>query len=323
MSIIENYLDPDVAYFLGLIAGRGTLHESSGDRKIIVEFPHKNLIAEGIKKQYVQQDHLSYSLSQIRERIYELTESDISIETDKHSSKLVLRFLRNCITWRNVNHLLKGCQSYHEFEIPEQIFLADTDVKKEFVRGISDCAGFIRDSNNYMDGKRRVYIEINNKNWKLPVQLCDLLQRHLLIPVQLVQWGHPNTREPQQVKKRGRTWAREHQIKIFSEAFLPVGFYVKYKNEILREFASADVKRQQNVILCNPNPKLRRIAKKPKHPEEKNTILPSELRGKHFDTYWQICLNLGCQQCVQVDDKQIPIFDDVVEDEIRDDEQKA
>ena len=32
------------------------------------------------------------------------------------------------------------------------------------------------------------------------------------------------------------------------------------------------------------------------HPEEISEKLPQELRGKHFDAYWQICLELGCTQ---------------------------
>ena len=49
---------------------------------------------------------------------------------------------------------------------------------------------------------------------------------------------------------------------------------------------------------CNPNPEIRRITRKPKHPGEKSKdLLPANLR-KHFNAYWQICLALGCDQCV-------------------------
>lgn len=295
MKIAENYLDPDVSYLLGLIVARGTLYETTGDKKVIIEFPYKSLVAEGIKKQFRQEDHMSYSLFQIRERLYELTESDIGIEKTTSSATLIIRFLRNSMIWRNLNYLLKNHQSYFDFEIPEQIYNGDSIIKKEFVRGIADAAGFIRESNNYMGGKRRVYIEINNKNWKLPIQLCALLQTHLSVPVQLIQWGHPNTREPEQVKKKGTTWAREHQVKIFSQVFQPIGFYVQYKQEILNEFAEADAKKTGNINVCNPNPTIRRKVKKSKHREENNPLLPVELRGHHYNTYWQICLDLGCQ----------------------------
>ena len=315
MIISENYLDPDVAYFLGLIVARGTLHESSGDKKIIIEFPYKSLQAKGITKEYVQEDHLFYSITQIKERLQELTEADISINQQGHSYALIIRFLRNSLVWRNSNYLLKGSKSYYDFLVPQQIFLADTVIQKEFIRGIADCAGFIRESNNYMGGKRRVYLEISNKNWILPIQICELLQKYLEVPVQLIQWGHPNTREPKQIKKR--TWAREHQIKIFAEAFKKVGFYVKYKQEILDDFVKADQKISGKINICNPYPPIRRITKKPKHPEEKSPLIHPKLRGKHYNAYWQICVDLGCNQCIKIPKKQLSLLkevEDVVED---------
>jgi hypothetical protein len=150
-----------------------------------------------------------------------------------------------------------------------------------------------------MGSKNRVYLELPNRNWKLPIQVCALLQQDLNVPVQLIQWGHPNTREPNQNRAKGSTWAREHQIKIFAEAFLPIGFYVKYKQEILEEFSEHDKKRPGNINKCNPNPRIRQVRKKPKHIEENNSLLPTRVRGKHFNTYWQICLALGCKQCFE------------------------
>jgi len=310
LLISENYLDPDVAYLLGLIIARGTLYESSGDKKIIIDFPFKNLEAEGIHKKYNQKEHLNYSLLQIKERISELIETDISVDSQEHSASLIIRFLRNSLPWRNICHLLgKGKTHFSEFLIPEQVFTAPRETQREFIRGIADSAGFIRESNNYMGNKRRVYLEIANKNWLLPVQLCALLQQELHVSVQLIQWGHPNTREPYELK-RGTSWAREHQVKIFSEAFLPIGFYVKYKQEILEEFAKDDLDKPGSILPCNPNPKVRRHQPKPKHPAEKSKLLPFKLRGKHFDNYWGICLCLGCKQKSKIYNPQMRFIED-------------
>lgn len=310
MIVSKNYLDPDMAYVLGLIVARGTLYESGSDKRVVIEFPYKNLEAEGIKKKYNQSEHLRFSLNQIRERIYELTETDIQVVDIKHSAQLIIRFLRNSIFWRNVNYILGyDKKSYYDFEIPKQVFDSPIDIQKEFVRGMADVAGFIRHSNNYMGNKRRVYLEISNRNWDIPVQICSLLQTQLKVPVQCIQWGHPNTREPRELKK-GITWAREHQVKIFSEAFLPIGFYVKYKQDILEEFAEADEKLDGNILFCNPNPKVRRFSKKPKHPEEKNRILPKEIRGKHFNSAWEICVCMGCKQKKRIYTPQLQFIPD-------------
>ena len=310
MRVVENYLDPDMAYVLGLIVARGTLLSASGGNRIIIEFPFKNLEAVGLTSSYNQEQQLHYSLNQIRERIVEIAETDVSVNVDSHIARLEIRFLRSSIFWRNVNHLLKGETKFHNFEIPEAIFDSeDIDVQKEFVRGIADCAGFIRQSNNYMNGKRRVYIEVANRNWLLPIQLCYLLQQRLDVPVQCIQWGHPNTREPRKLKKR-HTWAREHQVKIFSEAFVPIGFHVEYKDIILREFAESDRSIYGNIRHCNPNPSIRRIRKKPKHPGEKSKKLPPSIRGKHFDATWEICLALGCEQKKDVPQLELEFDED-------------
>jgi len=165
------------------------------------------------------------------------------------------------------------------------------------MRGIADVAGYIRQSNNFMGMKRRVYIEVPNDNWLLPVDICELLQQDMDVPVQLIQWGHPNVREPH-VTSRSESWAREHQIKIFAEAFVRVGFNIEYKRRMLEHFAEDDAKLYNlPIVPCNPHPNARKKPRaKPRHPGEQSQRLPSCLRGRHFDSYWHICTALGCKQ---------------------------
>ena len=298
--ITENYLDPDVAYLLGLITIRGELYESQGDKRIIIQFPFKSLIAEGIKIHVDQRDQLDMAVNRIRDRLQELVESHIDVERGGNEIVFSMRFLRNSLVWRNIRYMLGTKRSFREFEIPRSILEAPDDVIKiEFLRGVADAGGFVRQSNYYLNGKNRVYIEVNNRNWKLPTQLCRLMQVDLDVPVQIIQWGHPNVRQPH--KKEGTAWAKEHQVKIFVEEFAKIGFYVPYKEKILKELVKADRKvGGKKPPKCNPNPEIRRIKKKPKHPGEKSNIVPKKLR-KHFNAYWQICLALGCDQCVETD----------------------
>ena len=296
--ITENYLDPDVAYLLGLITIRGELYESQGDKRIIIQFPFKSLIAEGIKIRVGQKDQLDMAVNRIRDRLQELVESHIDVERGENEIVFLMRFLRNSLVWRNIRYMFGTKRSFREFEIPRSILEAPDDVIKiEFLRGVADAGGFVRQSNYYLNGKNRVYIEVNNRNWKLPTQLCRLMQVDLDVPVQIIQWGHPNVRQPH--KKEGTAWAKEHQVKIFVEEFAKIGFYVPYKEKILKELVRADRKvGGKKPLKCNPNPEVRRIKKKPKHPGEKSNIVPKKLR-KHFNAYWQICLALGCDQCVE------------------------
>ncbi len=291
--ITENFLDEDVAYLLGLIVMRGQLYDRGSERGVIIEFPFKSLKVEG----YEQEIHLQLSVNRIRDRIQELVESFVRVEESNQSFIFTIRFLQNPVTWRNLCYHLGNQRSYKkDFQVPASILDAPRSIQVEFMRGVADVGGFIRDSNRYIDGRRRVYLEVHNRNWILPIQLCALLQQKLDVPVQLIQWGHPNTREP----KGGSHWAREHQVKIFAEAFEPIGFTIEYKNETLRKFARQDRKLRGSLHKCNPNPEIRQIRKKKRHPDEKSSALPSRLRNHHFDAYWQICLALGCKQCVPV-----------------------
>ena len=48
MAKRENYMDQDMAYFLGLFQSRGMAHQISGGlHKIEISFPTKSLIMEG------------------------------------------------------------------------------------------------------------------------------------------------------------------------------------------------------------------------------------------------------------------------------------
>lgn len=303
---ITNYLDLDVAYLLGLVVARGSITEQGDNKTLLLEFPYRNIVIEGEGLQYDQGTQLNIATNEIRDRIVELLSEDTRVIKVNSSIQIIVRFARNSIAWRDLKLLTKNKSNFKEFEVPEQLFEAPTDIQKEFIRGIADACGYVRNSNNYMGTRRRVYLEIANHNWLVPIQLCEILQTNLGIPVQLIQWGHPNVREPRQIHE-GRSWAREHQIKIFVEAFLPIGFNIRYKQELLEKFAKEDQRSFTTppIIPCNPVMKrVRRGRTKPKHPEENSEIIPQEFRGKHFNTYWQICKALGCKQGCRTDGQE-------------------
>jgi len=296
---LSDYIDPDVAYFLGLVTARGELSDTGGVKRISIEFPFRNLEVEGIKKKIDQRDQILLSLDKAISRVNELTDINIRKNVEEHSVYLVLESLRSTLFWRNVSLLMKGKTTYYEFEVPDQIFDSDEQIKKEFLRGFADVAGSARFSNRNKWGKCRVYLDVLNstQNWKLPVQICHLLQDHLKIPVDTIAWGHPNIRDPNLKEyNAGRkdAWAREHQIKIFADDFEKVGFYMSHKQEILEELANYNREKDfGKAKFCNP-PKRLSGKRKPKHPSENSDKLPTEIKGKHYDSYWQICAHLDC-----------------------------
>lgn len=82
--LADDYLDPDVAYLLGIVVARGTLLERNNVREIIVEFPYQNLNVEfedtdGPRSIEVPQS-IELGLGRIRERLLDLLDCDIRIE---------------------------------------------------------------------------------------------------------------------------------------------------------------------------------------------------------------------------------------------------
>lgn len=297
---MQSFLDLDMAYLLGLIVGRGTIIESSGNRKLVIEYPFRSLEAKGIKQTFLAKDKILLSLDETINRLGELIEATPKKISAERSVSIVIESTKYGLLWRNIDRLLKNKKSFREMEIPDILFGESEDVKKEFLRGIADVTGSIGTGGRDQAGRYRVYISILNDNWKLPIQICKLLQdQPLEIPVNTIDWGHPNIRNGN-VKEynegREQAWAREHQLKVYAECYEKVGFRITHKNEILKELAEENRKNfpDRGTKLCIPSQK--REKQKQPHPEEMSEKLPPELKGKHCDTYWHVCLNIGCKQ---------------------------
>lgn len=85
-------------------------------------------------------------------------------------------------------------------------------------------------------------------------------------------------------------------MKVYAECFEPVGFRIIHKNAILKELAQYN---REHFALRSTKPCIpekKRQKTRGTHPEENSDKLPPELKGKHCDTYWQVCLGLGCKQ---------------------------
>lgn len=297
---MSTFLDPDMAYLLGLIVGRGTIRETSGMKQLIIEYPFRNLEAKGIKKSFDTKDKISLSLDDTINRLGELIEVTPKKVVSQNSVSIVLESTKNSLLWRNVNKLLKGKTSFREMEIPDIIFGAEEEIKKEFLRGIADVTGSIGVGGRDQAGRHRVYISVLNENWILPIQICKLLQdKPLEIPVNTIDWGHPNIRNgnvKEYKEGREQAWAREHQLKVYAEYFEPVGFRIIHKNEILKELAEYNRQHFSGRMAKVCIPPKKRQKQRCTHPEESSQKLPVALRGKHCDTYWQVCVELGCNQ---------------------------
>ena len=90
-------------------------------------------------------------------------------------------------------------------------------------------------------------------------------------------------------------WKKEHQIKIYANEFLPIGFNIKHKQEALEKYS--------DELLKHLNPEkthkyyweknIKKGKEKLKHPGENDPSLPKEIRGKHFNSWTELARVLG------------------------------
>jgi len=286
---VIDYMDGDVAYLLGMLVARGELVLHEGVYRVVVHFPKGELMAQGVKIRFDADKEIRLGIDGVRERLMELLGTDVrTVEGGDNSWNLVAATTRNTMAWRNISALLQGSTDFPHFAVPDVLMLDETPVeyKREFIRGYADVAGNIRPSNVDEAGRHRVRLDTLNyaSNWKVPVHLCLLLQEHLGVAVRNITWGHPNL---------GREW-KEHQLNVYPEEFLSVGFSFQHKQAVLEELAGMNQKRFSTSVKGCPGVR-RPGPKKPADAKESNSErLDEGLINRHFNGYWQICKALGC-----------------------------
>lgn len=322
-------LSSEECYLLGLLCGRG--HILMNDKKVIIEFAHKNKIAYGIaycqkcgelataqkmedepdkglickickskvassvKKVYEQRDS---TIESLRKEIIPFLSKTIKAEYDvignDHMTLLVLDFSKNGPYFEIIVKLFRSKSGFDSFEIPEELHGVKKESKIEFINGLMDTAGFFNQGswmprsgkNGY--GVMRGYFQIV-RNWKMPVQICDFLDKEFSLNIQTIDWGHPNMRDQAVIY----AWAREHQVKFFPEEYEMFNPKIKHKHEMFLELIKHNKRVKfdgKDIFGISP---INKGQIKPYHPEENNPKLPLEIRGTHFDASWQVALKLG------------------------------
>ena len=291
-------MDIRFAYLLGLIIGNGTIQRGTQDTTVVIDLPHKNFkVDDRDVKLFVLA-----SLNDIRNYLEPLL--DRSINTNQNDTVTRLSFSKDnrdfLIT--ELNRYLNRCSNHENMRIHENVFEQSHDVRLAILQGISDSTGYVRRSNYFfLPYKHRVYIEVPH-NWELVIDICNLL-KSVDIPVQTIDFAHPNMRDGNLVKyKSGHPnfWKKEHQIKIWVNEFLPVGFKVKHKQEALHEFAE-EFAAGENLSLEELGEKTHsyywekqiRARNRKSHPMVNDEFIPSSIRGRQFASWQQIAEALG------------------------------
>lgn len=284
----------EMSYLLGLILGNGEIQRKQHETIITIDLPYKNLYTDDLKDVAI---YVKASIVDIRSIIEPLIGRELTISQTRHSTKISFFKDNNDYCIREILRLIDNGVHHSTMRMNSELFDISTEEKKALLRGIADSTGYIRKSNIAFgqDGAHRVYIEIPG-NWFMVIDIANLL-RDVDVPVQTIDFGHPNFRDCELKKYndgKPNFWKKEHQVKIFANEFLPIGFNIKHKQDALERYSDEllefiDSEKTHKFYW----EKSIRVRNKPHHPGEDDPCLPIEIRGKHFDSWTELAEFLG------------------------------
>ena len=218
------------SYLLGLICGRG--HILKKDKRIIIEFAHKNKLVPGIlacpkcgnlatrkerlsKKNYICRnckfvvdsslrktyDQKASTINSINKSIIPFLSKTFNAAFDitgnDHMTFLIMDFNSDTTQFNTILAMFNGATDFDSFSIPDQLYLTNVNNKLEFVNGFLDTAGFFNSggwlNRKGTNGTGRMRAYIQIvRNWKMPVLICNFLKNELSLPIHTIDWGHPN-----------------------------------------------------------------------------------------------------------------------------------
>jgi hypothetical protein len=292
-------MNTEMSYLLGLISGNGEIKRGATETIISIDIPHKKLVTENDQDVKI---YVKASISDIRGIIEPLIGTGI-IYTQQDTNT-ILSFCKPNTDYlmREILRYVGRASSHENIRISKDMFSFSQVEKIYFLRGFADTTGYIRRSNYFFEPYcHRVYLEIPH-NWELVIDVCNLL-KDVDIPVQTIDWAHPNMRDGNLTKyKQGKPnfWKKEHQLKIWANEFEKIGFAVLHKKEALsifsEELIDGIIDRGKNVASFThryywEGRESNKI--KPIHPSENDVFIPASIRGKHYSSWKEIAKDLG------------------------------
>lgn len=289
-----------MAYLLGMVTGNGTIQRGATETTILIDIPHKKMETEFQKDVGI---YVKASITDIRSILEPLLGTSLKFIQNPKVSVISFKKQNEDYLMREIMRYLKNATSSENVRISSEVFGFTTDERKQFIKGFADVTGYIRRSNYaFTEPNYRVYFEVPH-NWNLVIDFANLL-KSVDIPVQNIDWAHPNMRDGNLTKYRQGYpdfWKKEHQVKVWAVEYQPVGFAVIHKQEALDYFAG----KQRFFIEEHRKKKVSDVThhyywelsskrkQKPHHPGENDTFLPEEIRGKHYDSWVAIAAELG------------------------------
>ena len=295
-------MNTEMAYILGMITGNGEIQRGATTTTISIDVPHKKLETEFQKDVGI---YVKASITDIRQILEPLLGTSLKFIQNPNISILSFTKPNEDYLMRELLRYVGYASSANNIRIAPEVFDFTLDERKQFVKGFADVAGYIRRSNYaFTEPNYRVYFEIPH-NWELVADFSNLL-KSVDVPVQNIDWAHPNMRDGNLTKyNQGKPdfWKKEHQVKIWANEYEAVGFAIIHKNEALDAFSSelntfiemqgkrtSDVTHRYYWEMCG------RKKDKPIHPGENDEFIPEEIRGNHYDSWKEIAQDLGYKE---------------------------
>jgi len=205
-----------------------------------------------------------------------------------------------------IKKLLHPAVSFTSTIIPEEMWSIAPDEKIELINGLLDSIGFAnaggwipRDGENG-HGRMRIYFQVVNRNYKLPVSIDNYIRGNFNLPIQTIDWGHPNIRDgnlSDYLKGKKSACGREHQVKFYPEYFQQFKFRISSKNDLFMELLNHNLSigfQDREDWFPNAVKEISQDKIKPTHPMEGNPLLDKKVRT-HVDALWQVNLKMGCK----------------------------
>ncbi len=287
-------MNQEMAYLLGMILGNGEVQRGSSETTFVIEIPHKNQYTDSKEDTATC---VKASIVDIAGIIVPLVGTSLKVVQNERATQISFKKSNDEYITRELVRLIGTGTRQQTMRMAPELFSLPKDQRKTLMRGVADVTAYIRSSNiGYgQPGFYRVYIEVP-ANWYMVADIANML-KSIDIPVQTIDWGHPNFRDPNRKKyDEGYPmfWKKEHQIKIYANEFLPIGFNVSHKQKALEKYA-AEVLKYFSASKTHKFYWESRITHKnhAPHPGENDPSLPPEIRGQHFSSWTEIAELLG------------------------------
>ena len=287
-------MNTEMAYLVGMVLGNGEIQSGRRSTTVTIDIPYKNLRTDNNQDVAI---YVQASCMNIRNIIEPLIGHELVVTQENRATKMTFEKLNTDYVIREIIRLTQRGTHHSTMRMDPELFTITTDEKKFLMRGIADVTAYIRPSNVAygQDGAHRVYIEIPG-NWFMVADIANML-RDIDVPVQTIDFGHPNFRDGNLAKYNAgqpNFWKKEHQIKIYANEFLPVGFNIIHKQQALERFSAELLEFIDPVTthLFYWEKRTRRVSKPP-HPGENDPSLPGLIRGHHFESWTDLAQMLG------------------------------